>query len=211
MAGPDYPGAEQFLPSKKTLASLRTAVQQCKGCDLYQEATQAVFGEGAAKPAVVLVGEQPGDVEDRQGKPFVGPAGKLLDKALAAAGIDPASAYVTNAVKHFHFRGTQGKRRIHQTPTRWHVAACQPWLLTELGVLHPPGAIVLGATAGRSIFGPGFKVGDMRGRRIDTPDLPCDWVVVTVHPSSVLRAPDRGSAFDALVDDLVVAAAAIAA
>ncbi len=210
MAGPDYPGAEDFLPPIRTVSSLRTAVDGCKGCDLYRDATQAVFGAGAAKPSLVLVGEQPGDVEDRQGEPFVGPAGKLLDKALDAAGVDPQVVYVTNAVKHFHFRGTQGKRRIHQTPTRWHVAACQPWLLAELHVLRPPGVVVLGATAGRSLFGAGFKVGEMRGRRIDTPDLDCGWVVATVHPSSVLRAPDCGPAFDALVDDLLVAVKALA-
>jgi DNA polymerase len=157
----------------------------------------------------MLIGEQPGDVEDREGEPFVGPAGRLLDKALTAAGVDPDGVYTTNAVKHFHFRGTATKRRIHQTPTRWHIAACEPWLLAELDLLHPPGVVVLGATAGRSLFGAGFRVGEMRGRVIDTPDLACDWVVATVHPSAVLRAPDRDAAYDGLVADLRVAVEAI--
>jgi uracil-DNA glycosylase len=209
LARDEFPGAEQFLPGRRTLPDLRSAVQECQGCDLYRDATQAVFGSGAGQPAVVLVGEQPGDVEDREGEPFVGPAGRLLDRALAEAGIDPERAYTTNAVKHFRFRGTQGKRRIHQTPTRWHVAACQPWLLAELDALQPPGVVVLGATAGRSLFGEGFRVGEMRGRLLEAPDLGVEWAVATVHPSAVLRAPDRTDAFDALVADLRVAAAAL--
>jgi uracil-DNA glycosylase len=209
MAREEHPGAEQFLPARPTLPRLRTAVQGCQGCDLYRDATQAVFGDGAGKPQLVIVGEQPGDVEDRKGEPFVGPAGRMLDKALAAARIDPDTVYKTNAVKHFRFKGTAGKRRIHSTPDRWQVAACKPWLLTELSVLRPPGVVVLGATAGQSLLGASFRVGAMRGRRLDAPDLDCDWVVATTHPSAVLRASDRDAAFDGIVADLAVAAEAL--
>jgi len=202
----EYPGAEQFLPSRPTLTRLRSSVQRCRGCDLYRDATQAVLGDGASNPAMVVVGEQPGDVEDRKGEPFVGPAGRLLDKALAGAGIDPDTVYRTNAVKHFRFKTTGGKRRIHTTPDRWQVAACKPWLLTELSLLRPTGVVVLGATAGQSLLGSSFRVGAMRGRRLEAPDLACDWVVATTHPSAVLRAPDRDAAFDGLVEDLRVAA-----
>lgn len=152
-----YPGAEQFLPKRQTIKGLRTAAQACRGYDLYRDATQAVFGDGAASLQLVLVGEQPGDVEDRQGEPFVGPAGRLLDKALTAAKIDPASVYKTNAAKHFRFKGTGGKRRIHATPDRWHVAACQPWLLAELRLLQPTGLVLLGATAAQSLLARPFE------------------------------------------------------
>lgn len=209
MAREEYPGAEQFLPSRPTLPRLRTAVQGCRGCDLYRDATQAVLGDGAKHPQVVIVGEQPGDMEDRKGEPFVGPAGRMLDKALAAAGIGPESAYRTNAVKHFRFKGTAGKRRIHAKPDRWQVAACRPWLLAELSLLRPPGVVVLGATAGQSLLGPSFRVGAMRGKRLEPDDLDCDWVVATTHPSAVLRAPDRDAAFEGLVADLAVAAEAL--
>jgi uracil-DNA glycosylase len=211
VASGDYPGAGPFLPQRPTIARLRTAVQDCRGCDLYRDATQAVFGEGASHPRLVLVGEQPGDVEDREGVPFVGPAGRLLDRALEAAGMDPAQTYVTNAVKHFRFRTGPGKRRIHQSPTRWQVAACQPWVLTELEILRPEGVVVLGATAGVSLFGPSFRVGTMRGRRIETPDLPSVWAVATTHPSAVLRAKERDAAFAGLVSDLAVAVGQTAA
>jgi uracil-DNA glycosylase len=210
VAREQHPGAGQFVPSRPTMARLRSAVQECRGCDLFRDATQAVFGDGAGKPSLVVVGEQPGDVEDRQGEPFVGPAGRLLDKAMAAAEIDPGAVYRTNAVKHFRFKGTAGKRRIHATPDRWQIAACQPWLLAELHLLRPAGVVVLGATAGRSLLGASFRVGAMRGQRLDAGDLDCDWVVATTHPSAVLRAPDRQEAFDGLVDDLKVAAAALA-
>jgi uracil-DNA glycosylase len=209
MTRDEHPGAEQYLPERPTLPRLRAAVQECRGCDLYRDATQAVFGDGARRPRLVIVGEQPGDVEDRRGEPFVGPAGGLLDKALAAVDIDPKKVYRTNAVKHFRFKGTQGKRRLHATPDRWQVAACQPWLLAELRLLRPPGVLVLGSTAGRSLLGPSFRVGALRGRRIPTPDLDCEWVVATTHPSAVLRAPDRDEAYDRLVADLGVAADAL--
>jgi uracil-DNA glycosylase family protein len=209
VAREEHPGAEQFLPSRPTLQRLRTAVQDCHGCDLYRDATQAVFGGGSDDPRLVIVGEQPGDVEDRKGEPFVGPAGRLLDKALEAAAIDPGSVYKTNAVKHFRFKGGAGKRRIHSTPDRWQIAACRPWLLTELSLLRPEGVVVLGATAGQSLLGSSFRVGAMRGKRLDTDDLDCDWVVATTHPSAVLRAPDRTAALDGLVADLRVAAEAL--
>ena len=210
MAREEHPGAEEFLPSRPTMPRLRTSVQECRGCDLYRDATQAVFGDGARKPRLVLVGEQPGDVEDRKGEPFVGPAGKLLDKALDAAGIDPDTVYRTNAVKHFRFRGSGGKRRIHTKPDRWQVTACRPWLLSELDVLRPPGVVALGATAGQSLLGPSFRVGTMRGQRLDAPDdLACDWVVATTHPSAALRAENRDEVYDGIVADLRVAADAL--
>ncbi|MDQ4085789.1 MAG: UdgX family uracil-DNA binding protein [Actinomycetota bacterium] len=209
MAREEHPGAEPFLPSKPTLGRLRSAVQACQGCDLYRDATQAVFGDGADEPRLVIVGEQPGDVEDREGEPFVGPAGRLLDKALAEADIDPDTVYKTNAVKHFRFKGGGGKRRIHSTPDRWQIAACKPWLLTELSLLRPEGVVVLGSTAGQSLLGSSFRVGAMRGRRLDATDLDCDWLVATTHPSAVLRAPDRQAARDGLVADLRVAAEAL--
>jgi uracil-DNA glycosylase len=210
MAREEHPGAEQFVPSRPTLARMREAVQDCRGCDLYRDANQAVFGAGADKPALVIVGEQPGDVEDRQGEPFVGPAGRLLDKAMSSAGIDPARVYKTNAVKHFRFRGSGGKRRIHTTPDKWQIAACKPWLLAELDLLRPAGVVVLGATAGQTLLGPSFRVGAMRGEVIEAAkDLSCDWLVATTHPSAVLRAPNRQEAFDGLVADLEAAAAAL--
>lgn len=203
--------AQEFIPpDADTLDELKAAATGCKGCELWENATQTVFGRGAAHARVVFVGEQPGDVEDREGLPFVGPAGRLLDQALEQAGIDREQAYLTNAVKHFRFRGTRGKRRIHQTPTRWQVAACQPWLLTELELLAPEGLVVLGASAGVSLFGPSFRVGATRGRLLETPDLPVEWAVTTVHPSAVLRAEDRATALGELVADLEVAAKCLA-
>jgi DNA polymerase len=157
----------------------------------------------------MVVGEQPGDQEDLAGRPFVGPAGQLLDRALARAGFDPAGVYRTNAVKHFRFT-QRGKRRIHEGPSRWHVAACEPWLLGELGAVRPSVVVLLGATAGQAVFGPSFRVGAMRGRRLDWPaEHPSPWappaVVATTHPSSVLRSRTRDEALSALVADLAVA------
>lgn len=208
MAAPDnYPGAESFLPDSRSLKALREAVQDCCGCDLYRDATQAVFGDGPARPELVVVGEQPGDIEDRRGEPFVGPAGGLLDRALEQAGIAPRTVYRTNAVKHFRFRGTQGKRRIHAKPERWQVQACQPWLEAELSVLKPGGLVVLGATAGAALFGPSFRVGEMRGRVTAMPEgSAAPWAVATTHPSAVLRSKERERDFEALVADLRVAA-----
>lgn len=206
------PGAQEFVPQTDDLADLAAAVQACRGCDLYQDADQAVFGAGSSTAQVMLVGEQPGDQEDRAGLPFVGPAGKLLDKALVAAGIDRDRVYVTNAVKHFKFtRPERGKRRIHKTPSRTEVVACRPWLISELTTVQPDLVVLLGATAAKSLMGNDFRLTAHRGEglRLPTNDkavqLDIDpQVVATVHPSSVLRGPpeDRATAFDELVADL---------
>jgi uracil-DNA glycosylase family protein len=179
--------AAEYVPPKPTLPVLRAAVQGCRGCDLYRDATQAVFGEGARGAAIMFVGEQPGDAEDLAGRPFVGPAGQLLDAALDAAGIPRTAAYVTNAVKHFKFT-RRGKRRIHDKPTAYQVKACRPWLEAELAVVRPPILVLLGATAAQSLLGSAFRVSQRRGEVMATPHA--RWTVATVHPSSVLRAPD---------------------
>jgi len=165
VARSDYPGATPFVPEHRTQESLAEAVQGCRGCDLFENATQAVFGAGQSTSTLMLVGEQPGDVEDRAGQPFVGPAGRLLERALDGAGIDRTQVYVTNAVKHFRFRSDSGKRRIHQGPASWHVAACQPWVLAELDLVRPAGVVLLGSTAGKSFFGSTFRVGEQRATR----------------------------------------------
>ena len=183
----EIPGAEAFLPVTRTLASLRIAVETCRGCPLYKDATQAVFGEGEPTARVVLVGEQPGDSEDIAGSPFVGPSGRLLDDALALAGIDRRAVYVTNAVKHFKYT-RRGKRRIHDKPTRYEIAACKPWLDNELAVVEPDIVVVLGATAAQSLLGNQFRVTKSRGIALETPLA--RYTFATVHPSSVLRAPD---------------------
>lgn len=190
------------------LASLGTAVQQCERCELYRDATQAVLGAGAAHAPLMIVGEQPGDREDLEGRPFVGPAGRVLDDAMSEAGI--GSSYLTNAVKHFRFE-QRGKRRIHQTPLRRHLVACRPWLEAELDAVRPVGVVLLGATAGQAVYGASFRVGEARGvvREWPEPGGP-DWSVATIHPSAVLRAgEDRAAAYDGLVADLRVAADAV--
>ncbi|MCO1576287.1 UdgX family uracil-DNA binding protein [Crossiella sp. SN42] len=205
-----HPGANP--PEDAGLDELRTAVQGCRGCDLYREATQAVFGDGPAHGRVMFIGEQPGDQEDKAGEPFVGPAGRLLDKALVEAGIDRATAYVTNAVKHFKFqRDARGKRRIHQKPTRSEVVACRPWLVAELGAVRPDLVVCLGATAAQSVLGAAFRLTAHRGELLELPEeFPLSArVLATQHPSAVLRAPDREAAYAALVQDLKVAAAAL--
>ena len=166
---PSRPGAEQWVPSEPTLRLLRSAVGDCRGCELYADATQAVLGDGPGDAPLMVVGEQPGDQEDLAGEPFVGPAGRLLDQALSAAGISPESVFRTNAVKHFRFSGTRGKQRIHKTPGRPHVMACQPWLLAELDVVRPRGVVLLGSTAGQSVYGAAFRVGESRGQRLSWP------------------------------------------
>lgn len=198
--------ASPFVPAgARSIRALATAVQDCRGCDLYRDARQAVFGDGARKAALVLVGEQPGDVEDKRGEPFVGPAGGVLDRALDAAGIDRGAVYLTNAVKHFHFT-REGKRRLHQTPRVGHVTACRPWLTAELALVRPQVVVCLGATATRSLLGPGVRVMQARGAVMQH-DEPPGRFVVTIHPSAVLRAVDRRSeVFDGLVADLRVAA-----
>jgi DNA polymerase len=199
--------AEGFLPKRRTLATLREAVQGCRGCDLYEGATQAVFGEGREHARVLLIGEQPGDSEDLAGRPFVGPAGRLLDEALAAAGIPRDDAYVTNVVKHFKFT-RRGKRRVHSRPTRAEQEACKPWLGAELERVQPKIVILLGATAAQAMIGPRFKVTEQRGTLI--PSTMAPYVLATVHPSSVLRAPDdeqRRAARAAFFADLAIAGA----
>jgi uracil-DNA glycosylase family protein len=188
---PQYPTAEAFMPKKITLPALREAAKQCEGCDLYRNATQTVFGEGPTNARVVFVGEQPGDQEDRAGKPFVGPAGKMFDATLKKVGIDRGEVYVTNAVKHFKFE-QRGKRRIHSKPSARQIAACKPWLKAEVEVIRPDVVVVLGATAAQTMLGSDFRVTQHRGEVIKgTPWAPA--VMATVHPSSLLRAPDEES------------------
>jgi uracil-DNA glycosylase len=203
--------ASDFLPARESLKALREAAAGCRGCDLYEDATQTVFGEGRKAARVMLVGETPGDQEDRQGKPFVGPAGRELDRALARAGIDRADAYVTNAVKHFRFE-ERGKRRIHQKPEGRHVKACRPWLEAELRQIRPEAVIVMGATAARSLLGPSFRVTQERGTLLDSDLAPV--VVATIHPSAILRERDddaRHLQREAFTSDLQVAAEALSA
>jgi DNA polymerase len=219
--------ATPFVPPSADLATLRSAARDCKACDLYEGATQVVFGEGPPSARVVLVGEAPGDQEDRKGLPFVGPAGVLLDKALADAGVDRSDAYVTNAVKHFKFtQAAPGKRRIHAKPEAWEVAACRPWLKAELSVLDPQVIVALGATAAQSLLGSTFRVSKQRGILMEwppatgtftrDPELFEDdssghdaFVLATLHPSAVLRADDREAAYNGLVADLAVVAKAL--
>lgn len=208
------PGAQAWVPAHPTLEDLRSAAQDCRGCELFQDATQAVMGDGPTDARLVVLGEQPGDREDRAGEPFVGPAGKLLDRALEEAGIPPASVFRTNVVKHFRFAGTRGKQRIHKTPGRVHVSACGPWLVAELALVRPTGVVILGGTAGRAVFGSSFRVGETRGTMLDWPEAfpvsdPPDWVLPTTHPSAVLRSRTREADLAELVADLKVAAAAL--
>jgi len=181
--------AVELVQQQRTLAGLRRAVNECRGCDLWRDATQAVFGEGPAQAQVVLVGEQPGDREDTAGHPFVGPAGRVLDDALDKAGIDRNQVYVTNAVKHFKWKA-RGKRRIHDKPNAAELAACRPWLNAELGFLAPRVLVLLGATAAQALLGRSFRVSRDRGKPIEGTGL-AEYAVATVHPSSILRAPDE--------------------
>jgi uracil-DNA glycosylase family protein len=193
------PTAAAFLPDKLTITALREAIQGCRGCPLYANATQAVFGEGTLKAEVMLVGEQPGDQEDLAGAPFVGPAGKLLDRALEEAGIDRSTTYVTNAVKHFKWKA-RGTRRIHDKPTWTEAMACRPWLDAELALVKPRALVLLGATAAQSLLGKSFKVTQHRGKPLES-EL-AELVVATIHPSAVLRAKNRDEMFAGLVADL---------
>lgn len=196
------------------LSELAEAIAGCTACELYQDATQAVAGKGAPDAPLMLVGEQPGDREDVEGEPFVGPAGHLLDRALADAGIAPEQVYVTNIVKHFRFV-QRGKRRLHKSPAVRHVEACSPWLATELETVAPDGVVLLGGTAGKALYGASFRVGEARGRLGEWPQerlrlAEPPWVLATTHPSAVLRERgDRAAAYDALVADLRTAAAAL--
>jgi uracil-DNA glycosylase family protein len=206
---PDRPGAQQWVPPDADVDALRAAAPGCRGCELWAPATQVVVSTGAETARVMLVGEQPGDAEDREGAPFVGPAGKLLARAVEEAGLDLRETYLTNAVKHFRFT-PRGKRRIHQTPDLAHISACRPWLEAELRAVDPEIVVPLGATAARSVMGPGVKVTQQRGQVVvrEAPDGGERRFVPTVHPSSVLRVPgaDRQAAYEALVADLRVVA-----
>ena len=194
--------AEPLVPEHPSLSRLREAAAGCRACPLWKTGTQTVFGEGLKKAEIVFVGEQPGDREDREGRPFVGPAGRVLDEALAEAGIDRRLAYVTNAVKHFKWEG-RGKRRIHQKPNADELAACRLWLDAELSVLDPQVLVALGATAAQALLGRSFRVTKQRGVPVESDLAPN--VLATVHPSSILRAPDeaaRSEAYAAFVADL---------
>jgi DNA polymerase len=201
--------ATPFLPERRSLTSLREAVDGCRGCHLWRDATQAVFGEGLKRARVMLVGEQPGDKEDLAGKPFVGPAGRELDRGLEVAGIDRADAYVTNVVKHFKFE-ERGRRRIHQTPKRFEVDACKPWLAAELEAVEPEALVLLGATAAKALLGSSFRVTRHRGELLDSDIAPL--VSATIHPSAILRAPDdaaRSAERAAFAEDLRAVADAL--
>jgi uracil-DNA glycosylase len=189
--------AAPFVPDRPTLPKLRAAAAGCTACHLYKLGTQTVFGEGSVSADVVFVGEQPGDQEDLTGKPFVGPAGRVLDEGLAAAGIDRSKVYVTNAVKHFKWE-PRGKRRIHQKPNWTEMTACRPWLEAELAVIKPDVLVCLGATAAQSLLGRQFRVTKMRGVPVESDLAPS--VVATVHPSSILRAPDEGGRQESMRD-----------
>ena len=191
--------AASLIPERPTLDGLREAAAGCKACPLWENATQTVFGEGAADADVVFVGEQPGDREDIEGRPFVGPAGKLFDEALVEARIDRSQVYVTNVVKHFKWK-PQGKRRIHQKPNWREIAACRPWLDAELAVLNPRVLVCLGATAAQALLGRDFRVSRQRGELVESPLAPK--AIATAHPSSILRAEDRDTQFREFVRDL---------
>ncbi|HEY1276734.1 MAG TPA: UdgX family uracil-DNA binding protein [Thermoleophilaceae bacterium] len=193
--------ATPFLPERRSLKDLREAAAGCRGCHLWRGATQTVFGEGMKRSRVMFVGEQPGDREDRQGRPFVGPAGRELDRALEAAGIARDDVYITNVVKHFKFE-ERGRRRIHQTPKRFEIDACKPWLEEELRVVKPEALVLLGATAAKALLGNSFRLTQHRGETLDSDLAPL--VAATIHPSAILRGPDveRAAEREAFAEDL---------
>lgn len=197
-----------FLPEDLSYRSLKSASSECRGCDLYKNATQTVFGEGDVSSGVIFVGEQPGDEEDLKGRPFVGPAGRLFNKALAEARIDRERIYLTNTVKHFKWK-PQGKRRLHQKPNAAEITACDPWLRSELMLVQPKILVCLGATAAQSLLGKQFRVTQMRGQWLDSPLA--EKTIATIHPSAILRTPDdiREQAYADFVSDLVVISEAI--
>jgi len=206
------------VPEGVGLSELRAAAKGCQGCELWEPATQTVFGAGPETARIVFVGEQPGDQEDQRGEPFVGPAGRLLDRALGDARIDREDAYVTNAVKHFRFRSA-GRRRIHQSPDAVHIRACHPWLDAELALLTPEVVVCLGAVAAKALIAPSFRITKDRGRLMPRPvtldedaAVAQSWLLATIHPSAILRTPDeeRDEAYEALVADLKVAASVLA-
>ena len=199
--------AEPFVPPKHDYTSLDRVVQGCRGCPLYMDATQAVFGEGPTPSRLMLIGEQPGDQEDLAGHPFVGPAGRILDQALSAAGIDRSTVYLTNAVKHFKWtRAKTGNRRLHAKPARAEVVACQPWLIAEIDAVSPEVLVCLGATAAQSLMGTSFRITQSRGKLFDFSDRR---LMATLHPSAVLRMKsreERHAALDMLIQDLKLVA-----
>ncbi|HEV7499145.1 MAG TPA: UdgX family uracil-DNA binding protein [Vicinamibacteria bacterium] len=201
-------GAVPCVPATRSLRRLAAAVQDCRGCDLYRGATQAVFGRGPRDAALMLVGEQPGHSEDLEGAPFVGPAGELLDRALERAGIDRGGVYVTNVVKHFKYV-REGKRRIHKTPNQGEIEACRPWLFREIELVDPSVLVCLGATASRALLGPAFRLLKERGRFVPSTQGPR--TLATIHPSAVLRARDdeRARLFELLAGDLAIAQAGL--
>jgi uracil-DNA glycosylase family protein len=200
LTGNDYPPAP--VPEHPTKRGLSASISGCRACDLWESATQPVLGEGPLRAQVMLVGEQPGDREDIEGHPFVGPAGGVLEKGLERAGIARDDAYLTNVVKHFRYK-QRGKRRIHQTPDRWQVSACLPWMRAERALINPSALVLLGATAAQALLGPSVRIGRDRGRPIDS-DL-AELVMITTHPSAILRAGDdreRERSMGAFVEDL---------
>jgi uracil-DNA glycosylase len=202
--------ATPFLPEQRSMKALREAARGCRGCHLWRPATQTVFGEGRKSSRLMLVGEQPGDREDRAGQPFVGPAGRELDRGLEAAGIERGDVYVTNVVKHFKFE-ERGRRRIHQTPKRFEIEACRPWLEEELAVVKPEALVLLGATAAKALLGSSFRVTQHRGELLDSELAPL--VSATIHPSAILRARDddeRAEEREAFAEDLRAVAEALA-
>jgi uracil-DNA glycosylase len=194
--------AEPFVPEDRSLRSLADAVQHCEGCDLYKRATQAVFGEGTKRAHVMFVGEQPGDREDIEGHPFVGPAGRVLDEAIADAGLEREDIYLTNVVKHFKWKA-RGRRRIHDTPNEREVAACRPWMDAEIAAIRPTGLVCLGAIAARALFGRGYRLTERHGELVESDLAPV--VTASFHPSAVLRGPDpvaKRARYEDLVGDL---------
>jgi uracil-DNA glycosylase family protein len=213
----ERPGAQAWIPDRASKRSLAEGIEACRGCELFGDATQGVPGEGPRNASLMVVGEQPGDQEDRQGRPFVGPAGGLLVGALEDASVDPASVFRTNAVKHFRWDPGRAGKRIHKGPSRVHVAACGPWLVAELDLIRPIGVVLLGATAGASVYGSSFRVGKSRGRALNWPadtvgaSWSPEWAVATTHPSAVLRSRNRDEDYAALVKDLRIAAELVTA
>jgi DNA polymerase len=211
MASIERPGAQQWVPDAAGLAPLRRAAPDCRGCELYLDATQLVFSTGRAGAPLMLVGEQPGDREDLEGRPFVGPAGRMLTSAVEAAGIALRDLYLTNAVKHFRFE-RRGKRRIHEKPGVAHIEACRPWLVAEFAAVDPRVIVCLGATAGRAVLGREVRIGAERGRLLEPGPYASAPVVITTHPSALLRIRDEGeraNAFAVFVDELRLAATAV--
>jgi DNA polymerase len=206
---PEGEPASELIPPRPTLPSVRKAAEDCHACELWEKGTQTVFGEGSKGARVMLIGEQPGDQEDKIGRPFVGPAGRILDRALEAAGIDRNEVYVTNVVKHFNWE-PRGKWRIHKKPRPQHIAACRPWLDIEFAIVKPRAVVLLGATAAQALLGGTFRVTQHRGELINSPVAPI--VLATVHPSSLLRAPDdetRHRETERFIDDLRIVVRAL--